>query len=73
MLTQKIIIETIKTNSLLTPNPKDSFLIIDIFNLIDRSENYSFKFQKTQEYWTSADWKVVATDVQKSINFYKSK
>ena len=67
MLTQKIIIAVIKTNKLLTENPNDSNKIITEFERLCRGKNYSFQFQKTQEYWTAQDWKVVARDVQEII------
>lgn len=73
MLTQKVIIEVIKSGKLLTKNPSDSFLIINEFNAIDRSKNYTWEFQKTMNYWTKGNWKVVARDVQDAIRQYKAK
>lgn len=67
MTTQKMIIEVIKTNKLLTPNASDSFKIINTFNSLDRSKNYSWMFKKTQECWTAQDWRAVARDVQEMI------
>lgn len=65
-VSQKVIIEVIKTSNILTPNASDSFEIIDEFNRLDRSKNYSWQFQKTQDHWAASDWKQVARDVQEA-------
>ncbi len=63
-VTQKEIIETIKTGNLINENPSVSFKVIETFNSLDRSKNYAWRFQKTQQYWTSANWNVVAREVK---------
>jgi len=64
---QKVIVEVIKTNKLITPNANDSFEIIDTFNRLDRSNNYSFQFKKTQEFWSDSNWKTVARDIKEQL------
>lgn len=66
-VSQKVIVEVVKTNNLITPNANDSFKIIDTFNRLDRSKNYSYQFKKTKEYWSDANWKTVARDIQEQI------
>lgn len=73
MITQKVIIEVLKTGNYVTPNVNDSFLIEKEFGQLNRSKNYTWMFQKTENYWSDANWKVVARDVQSAIKNYKQK
>lgn len=73
MFTQKQIIEVARNNNMVTKNATDAFQIIQEFEALDRSLNYNFRFQKTRQYWSDAEWRQVAKDVQKQMKIYKSK
>jgi undecaprenyl pyrophosphate synthase len=72
MITQKAIIEVLKTGNGPVPST-DLFLINKEFGQLNRSKNYTWMFQKTENYWTDANWRVVARDVQQCIKNYKSR
>lgn len=73
MFTQKQIIEVARNNNMVTKNANDAFQIIKEFEALDRSLNYNFRFQKTRQYWSDAEWRQVAKDIQNQMKIYKSK
>lgn len=69
MTTQKEIIECLKNGK-----PVKRFERIQSeFNALYNSKNYNWMFQKTSAYWTDANWKIVARDVQQALKHYYSK
>lgn len=68
MATQSQIKQVLQTGSIVTENPNEAFQIETEFNALDRAKNYCWKFQKTQNYWSDANWSVVARDVQLQLN-----
>jgi len=72
-ITQKQIIDTLKTGWNGYADPSDFNLVVRMYHTNNNSLSYSSKFKADYPEWTAKNWREVAKDVQELIFHYKSR